>query len=178
MRAREGDRLTRTGVVLAYESGLVEPGEAGPDSALRRQDAAGEAPADPVGEHLEAFPLHVVELRLAGLELQLELVPLGGLLLVGHPVVGGAGLYGTTRTDPQLDAIRAQAAHDAAEMALWCRWAEELGTEDGFQPWLAEPSPSRPGSTRLDALVMDEEEIRAEMDVEIAARRGGALPEG
>lgn len=66
--------------------------------------------------------------------------------------------------------FRSEAERLSHEFDLWELWSTQLETENGFQDWLDEPWAERDGSSRREALRMDYEEIREELERHLAAQ--------
>jgi hypothetical protein len=79
--------------------------------------------------------------------------------------------HNACRVEPDPVRLRNRAEDYWLEFDLWERWTDVLGTEDGFQPWLDGPAPERPETTRRDAIKLLCDEIRAELETELARRQ-------
>jgi hypothetical protein len=73
-----------------------------------------------------------------------------------------------SRINEDIERTRHRVEEYWLEFDLWEIWAEHNGTEDGFQQWLDEPSKLRPESTRRQILKFDFEDVKAELDEELA----------
>ena len=71
--------------------------------------------------------------------------------------------FAATRHDPGYERVRPRAEHYWTEFELWGEWIDLKGGADGFQPWLEQPSPERPGASRRERLLFDLEDLREEM---------------
>jgi hypothetical protein len=79
--------------------------------------------------------------------------------------------HNACRVEPDPVRLRNRAEDYWLEFDLWERWTEVLGTEDGFQSWLDGPAPERPETARRDAIKLLYDEIRVELDAELARQQ-------
>ncbi|MGO9974515.1 MAG: hypothetical protein ACLP01_17280 [Solirubrobacteraceae bacterium] len=75
-----------------------------------------------------------------------------------------------SRMNPPLAEHKRRVAPLWEEFRLWENWWDVCGARDGFQEWLDQPSRSRPGATRRQALSGAPEEVENEMNEDFGGR--------
>ncbi len=141
----------------------------------------------PWNSHTWAFPLpglldgedYVVDLRRVGMVRREFLVEhrTAVLNLDGFAAFQARLSFSFTRLPISVQAVRQRAEAYFLEFDLWQLWTEHKATEDGFQPWLEQPSPVHPTTTRREALKADYDEIKAELEAELGELQTGQ-PQG